>query len=91
LKLYEYLEANPQITVNGFKHARIHQALGVIDEDIPSYFDEESSNESDKDELSSPDEDESSSTPLLVADVYTTDSNSDSEVKFHLLNSLSLK
>ena len=85
MKLYEHLEANPQITVNGFKHAGIHQALGLIDEDeeIPSYFHEESSDvdESDENEFSS-DEDESSVTPLRVADVYTTDSNSDSEGEF---------
>jgi len=38
LKLMEHLESNPQITVNGFKHAGIHRALGLLDandDDIP--------------------------------------------------------
>ena len=84
LILYEHREANPQITVNGFKHAGIHQVLGVIDEEIPSYFDEESSDvdESDEDEFPSSDDDVSSSTPLLAADVHTTVSNSNSEGEF---------
>ena len=45
LKLFEHLQANQQITVNGFNHAGIHKPLGLLDVDddeIPSYsFDEE--------------------------------------------------
>jgi len=68
----EHLESNPQITVNGFKHAGIHRALGLLDaddDDIPHYsFDEESYNEDgSSDEEDSCDE----NTPLRVSDVYS--------------------
>ena len=64
----EYLECNSQITVNGLKHAGIHQALGLLDndDDVLHYsFDEESSEEDEN-------------TSLHVSDVYS-DAESDGE------------
>ena len=78
LKLMEHLESNPQITVNGFKHAGIHRALSLLDaddDDIPHYsFDEESYDEDDSSDEDSCDE----STLLCVSDVYS-DTESDGE------------
>ena len=40
VQLYEYLADKPHIIVNGFKHAGIHSALGLLDDDddIPDYL-----------------------------------------------------
>ena len=68
--LYEYLEDNPHIVVHGFRHARIFDALGLLDEnDLSDYaIDESDSSDyaTDEDEVT-----ESASSKLLVSDVYS--------------------
>jgi len=70
----EHLESNPQITVNGFKHAGIHQSLGLLEDysfDKKSYDEFDSCNNEYR-----CDEDENN--PLRVSDVYS-DTESDGE------------
>ena len=73
MEVIEHLQDNPHIVVNGFKHAGIHQALGILaDENDLSPYSDRSYEYSDESE--SFDEDEMPddvSTPLSVHDVYT--------------------
>ena len=43
MEVMEYLEDNPHIVVNRFKHAGIHQALGMLNDEykeLPTYTDD---------------------------------------------------
>ena len=73
MEVIEHLQDNPHIVVNGFKHAGIHQALGILtddESDLSIYSDDsnEYSDESESDEDGLPDD---VSTPLSVHDVFT--------------------
>ena len=40
VQVFEYLQANPQIIVHGFRNAGVFDALGIIDDDgLPEYGD----------------------------------------------------
>jgi len=82
VQVFEYLQANPQIIVHGFRHAGVFDALGIIDNDeLPEYGDNlESNDDSELDEDVDDDCIEamsrSSTSCLSVATVYT-DSDGD--------------
>jgi len=41
VKVFEHLQANPQIIVHDFRHAGVFDALGIIDDDkLPEYGDD---------------------------------------------------
>ena len=71
-ELYEHLENSPDIIVNGFRHAGIHQALDLLtdidDSNLVDYSESSSEDStSDIEENEVDDEDPS----LLVSDVYS--------------------
>ena len=76
MEVMEYLEDNPHIVVNGFKHAGIHQALGMLNDDyeeLPRYTDDSEYTDDDSFDLYSSDEGPENHvhTPLDVHDIYT--------------------
>lgn len=82
MEVIEYLQDNPHIVVNGFKHAGIHQALGILnddDDELPTYSDDSEYSDED-DSLDEYSDDNSLDVegppdnvrrPLSVHDVYT--------------------
>jgi len=80
-----YLADNPQVIVNGFRHAGIYRALGLLDEsvelsdyneiNVESDYDESDVEDSDysssSDDLASSDEANGDSPHLFVEDVFT--------------------
>ena len=76
MEVMEYLEDNPHIVVNRFKHAGIHQALGMLNdeyEELPTYTDDSEYTDDDSCDLHYNDEGPQSNahTPLNVHNVYT--------------------
>ena len=73
MEVIEYLQNNPHIVVNGFKHNGIHQALGMLcdDTDLPTYSDDSFEYYDDVESLDEVELPDSASTPFLVHDVYT--------------------
>ena len=79
LQVYEHLADNPQVIVNGFRHAGIYRALGLLDESVELSDYNEINVESDYDESDVEDSDYSSSSDeangdsphLFVEDVFT--------------------
>ena len=74
MQLYEYLADKPHIIINGFKHAEIYSALGLLDDDnIPDYLTtDDSDNDDGEDEIEELVEPSGSTTRnLSVAAVYS--------------------
>ena len=65
IEVIEHLQDNPHIVVNGFKHAGIHQALGIMtdENDLSIYSDDSNEYSESFDEDGLPDD---VSTPLSV-------------------------
>ena len=44
VEMFEYLQDNSQIIVHGFRHARVFDTLGILDDDeLPDYMNDEDS------------------------------------------------
>ena len=81
LQLYEDLADNPHIIVNGYRHAGVYSALGLLDEgvelpghdelDDESDYDDGSDVQDGNDSSSSDEADERGCPHLLVEDVFT--------------------
>ena len=76
MEVMEYLQDNPHIVVNGFKHAGIHQALGILNDDyeeLPTYKDDYDYSDDDSFDEYSDEEGPANNvrTPLSVHDVFT--------------------
>jgi len=82
LQVYEHLADNPQVVVNGFRHAGVYRALGLLDEgvELPDYSD--STVESDYDDgsdIQSDSGDSSSSDEVDDSSLSDDSSSSDDE------------
>ena len=72
VQLYEYLADKPHIIVNGFKHAGIYSALGLLDDDdIPDYLTTDDSDTDDGEDEIEELVELSGSNYLSVAAVYS--------------------
>ena len=73
MEVIEYLQNNPHIVVSGFKHTGIHQALGMLcdDIDLPIYSDDSFEYSDNNESLDEGELHDSTSAPFLVHDVYT--------------------
>ena len=79
MEVIEYLQNNPHIVINRFRHTGVHQALGMFcdDTNLLIYSDDSFEYSDDDESLDEGELPDSTSTPFHVHDVYT-----ETEVKY---------